>query len=72
MSGNDDIAKMSFEQARDELMEIVTTLEQGGGSLEDSIASWERGELLAKRCQAWLDGARARLQKAQSAPVTEE
>lgn len=72
MATNDDIAKLSFEQARDELMEIVTGLEQGGGSLEESIAAWERGELLAKRCQQWLDGARARLQAAQSAQPTEE
>lgn len=51
----------SFEQAREELAEVVRTLEAGGLSLEDSLALWERGEQLAAICQQWLDGARARL-----------
>ncbi|MCI0685830.1 MAG: exodeoxyribonuclease VII small subunit [Sporichthyaceae bacterium] len=50
-----------FEQAREELTEVVRTLEAGGLSLEDSLALWERGEKLAAICQQWLDGARARL-----------
>lgn len=63
---NADIENLSFEQAREELIEIVTKLEQGAGTLEESITSWERGEALAKRCQTWLDGARVRLQVAQA------
>jgi exodeoxyribonuclease VII small subunit len=51
----------SYEAARDELVEIVRALEQGGLSLEESLALWERGESLAAACQDWLDGARARL-----------
>jgi len=51
----------SYEQARDELVAIVSALEAGGVSLEESIALWERGEELAAICQRWLDGARARL-----------
>ena len=62
---NADVAELSFEEARAELIEIVATLEQGGGTLEESIAAWERGEAMATRCQAWLDGARVRLQVAQ-------
>ena len=54
----------SYEQARDELAEVVRQLEQGGASLEQSLALWERGEELAKVCQAWLDGAKARLDSA--------
>jgi len=50
-----------FEQAREELTEVVRTLEAGGLTLEDSLALWERGEKLAAICQQWLDGARARL-----------
>jgi exodeoxyribonuclease VII small subunit len=50
-----------YEEARDELVEIVRRLEQGGLSLEESLSLWERGETLAAACQAWLDGARARL-----------
>lgn len=55
---------MSFEAARDELAQIVTQLEQGGESLEDSLALWERGEELAKICQTWLDQAKKRLDDA--------
>ncbi len=50
-----------YEQARDELISVVQKLEVGGTSLDESLALWERGELLAKVCQQWLDGARARL-----------
>lgn len=62
---NDDVAGLSYEEAREQLVEIVAALEQGTGSLEESISAWERGEALARRCQQWLDGARARLQAAQ-------
>jgi exodeoxyribonuclease VII small subunit len=50
-----------YEQARDELAEVVRRLEAGGTTLEESLALWERGERLADICQSWLDGARARL-----------
>lgn len=52
---------LSYEQARDELVEVVRTLEQGGTSLAESLALWERGEELAKTCRRALEGARARL-----------
>jgi exodeoxyribonuclease VII small subunit len=54
----------SYEDAREELIEVVRRLEQGGTSLEESLALWERGEQLAKVCQDWLDGARKRLDAA--------
>jgi exodeoxyribonuclease VII small subunit len=54
----------SYEQARAELREVVAQLESGGQSLEDSLALWERGELLADICQRWLDGATTRLDAA--------
>ncbi len=57
----------SYEQARDELAEVVRQLEQGGATLEQSLALWERGEELAKVCQSWLDGAKARLDAALAA-----
>jgi exodeoxyribonuclease VII small subunit len=53
---------LGYEEARAELLEVVRTLEQGGASLEDSLALWERGERLAQVCQEWLDGARQRLE----------
>ncbi len=55
---------LSYEQARDELVDVVRRLEAGGVSLEDSLALWERGERLATTCQHLLDGARARLDSA--------
>ena len=54
----------SYEEAREELIEVVRTLEAGGTTLEESLALWERGEALAKVCQQWLDGARKRLDEA--------
>ena len=51
----------TYEEARDELVEVVRRLEAGGTTLEESLALWERGEELATICQEWLDGARARL-----------
>jgi exodeoxyribonuclease VII small subunit len=54
----------SYEQARDELTELVRRLEAGGLSLEQSLQLWERGERLAAVCTEWLEGARARLAEA--------
>lgn len=50
-----------YEQARDELTELVRRLEAGGLTLEESLRLWERGEELAAICEEWLEGARARL-----------
>lgn len=57
----------SYEEAREELVEVVRRLESGGTDLEESLALWERGERLAQICQAWLDGARKRLDAATGA-----
>jgi len=61
-----ELDALSYEQARDELVEVVRKLEAGGISLEESLALWERGEALATRCQQWLDGARQRLDAAKA------
>ncbi len=53
--------KIPYEQAREELVEVVRKLEAGGTTLEESLALWERGEHLAAVCQQWLDGVRERL-----------
>ena len=57
--------QLTYEEAREELIEVVRTLETGGTTLEESLALWERGEALAEACQKWLDGARARLDPTQ-------
>ncbi|MBB6626963.1 exodeoxyribonuclease VII small subunit [Nocardioides sp. KIGAM211] len=56
-----DAEKISYEDAREELIDVVRRLEAGGTTLEESLALWERGEALATTCQDWLDGARKRL-----------
>ncbi len=58
--------ELTYEQARDELVEVVRALEAGGTSLEESLTLWERGEALAQTCQRLLDGAQARLDAALS------
>lgn len=64
---NKDVAQMSYEQARDELIKVVAELEAGSATLETSMQLWERGEALADRCEQWLSGARAQLEKAAKA-----
>lgn len=64
-----DVQALSYEQARDELVRVVSELEQGSASLEDSLRLWERGEQLAQRCEEWLVGAKARLDAARAAQL---
>jgi exodeoxyribonuclease VII small subunit len=59
---------LSYEQARDELIQLVQRLETGGAPLDESLALWERGEQLAAICQAWLDDAKARVEAARTPP----
>ena len=72
-AGGDGTPELSYEQAREELVEVVRRLEAGGVALEESLTLWERGEALAAICQQWLDGARVRLAGAapQAAPSRE-
>jgi exodeoxyribonuclease VII small subunit len=59
--------RLGYEQARDELADVVRKLESGGLSLEDSLALWERGEALAALCEQHLAGARERIDAALAA-----
>lgn len=74
MAARTEEAALGYEQARDELIEVVRRLEAGGTTLEESLALWERGEELAKVCRHWLEGARARLDAAlaESEPAGDE
>ena len=56
-----DVAELSYEQARDELIGVVAQLEGGQLGLEESMRLWQRGEALAAHCSTWLDGAEAAL-----------
>lgn len=64
---SEDVESLGYEQARDELVEVVRQLEAGGTSLEEALALWERGEQLADACERFLAGARARLDAALAA-----
>lgn len=59
-----DPDNLTYEQARDELIETVKILELGQMSLDESLTYWERGEALAKRCEVLLDGAQKRVETA--------
>lgn len=61
-----DIAKLSYEQARTELVAVVQQLEATDVTLEDALALWERGEALATHCETWLAGARKKLAAARA------
>ncbi|WP_171163872.1 exodeoxyribonuclease VII small subunit [Streptomyces sp. I05A-00742] len=67
-NGDEELGALGYEQARDELIEVVRRLETGGQTLEESLALWERGEALARVCRHWLEGARARLDAALAGP----
>lgn len=54
-----EVASMSYEEAKEELVSIVATLESGSASLEESMRLWKRGEALAAHCTQWLDQAQA-------------
>ena len=60
------IAQLSYEEARDALVEVVHRLESGSVTLEESLSLWERGEALADFCQSWLEAARTRMAAAQA------
>lgn len=60
------INALSYEQAREQLIKAVQTLEAGGLDLQSSMHQWQIGEALAKRAQSLLDSVRAQLDAAQA------
>jgi exodeoxyribonuclease VII small subunit len=66
------ISQLGYEDCRDELIEVVRLLEQGGLDLDASLKLWERGEQLAKRCEEHLAGARRRVTDALGGDHAEE
>ncbi|MFL9823318.1 exodeoxyribonuclease VII small subunit [Rhodoplanes sp. SY1] len=58
-----EVATLSFERALEELESIVERLESGNVPLEESVAIYERGESLKRRCEELLTQAEARVQK---------
>ena len=66
------ISQMGYEESRDELIEVVRRLEQGGLDLDTSLKLWERGEELAKRCEEHLEGARQKVERTLAAKDPED
>jgi exodeoxyribonuclease VII small subunit len=66
------VSELGYEQCRDELIEVVRVLEQGGLDLDASLKLWERGEELATRCEEHLAGAQARIETALAASETDK
>jgi exodeoxyribonuclease VII small subunit len=66
------ISDLGYEACRDELIEVVRLLEQGGLDLDASLKLWERGEQLAKRCEEHLAGARKRIEDALAASQADD
>ncbi|GAB3687258.1 exodeoxyribonuclease VII small subunit [Nocardiopsis oceani] len=60
-AGDSGSPELSYEESRDELNNVVRKLESGGLTLQESLKLWERGEELARTCEQWLEGARAKL-----------
>ena len=58
-----EVGQLSFERAIEELKSIVRRLEDGKVPLEESVAIYERGEALKRRCEDLLRQAEARVQK---------
>ncbi len=67
-----NISQLGYEDARDELIEVVRQLEAGGLDLDTSLQLWERGEQLAKRCEEHLAGARKKVEDALAAGAGDE
>jgi len=62
-TNNSDVQKLTFERAIEELESIVKRLEEGKVPLEESVAIYERGEVLKRRCEDLLRQAEARVEK---------
>ncbi len=62
--------ELSYEEAREQLVEVVRQLESGNVPLSTAMELWERGERLAAACQTWLDGAKAKIEASRQASPT--
>lgn len=58
-----DIAGLSFEEALEELKQIVGRLESGEGKLDEAISAYERGALLKRHCETKLREAQEKIEK---------
>ncbi|MBO6021127.1 MAG: exodeoxyribonuclease VII small subunit [Bifidobacteriaceae bacterium] len=59
------IDSLNYEETRDELERVVSALQTGGLTLEESVHAWEKGEYLAKRAEKMLEGVKEKIEKVQ-------
>ena len=59
----DETGELGFEEAIRQLTEIVSGIESGRASLQDSLGEYERGMTLIKRCKEILTAAEKRIEK---------
>jgi len=64
----DDVKELSFEEARDELREVIRILESGSALLEETLTLWQKGEALASHCRSILDSALKQVETATTQP----
>lgn len=69
--GEREVASLSYEEAKEELVSIVATLENGSAPLEESMRLWKRGEALAAHCTQWLDQAQAAVEGGDAAAAVD-
>ena len=60
---SDNISEMTFEDAYDELTQIVEALENDELALEKSVTLYERGRELSQHCEQLLENAELRVSK---------
>ncbi|HLS00606.1 MAG TPA: exodeoxyribonuclease VII small subunit [Beutenbergiaceae bacterium] len=72
MSSPTPVSELTYEQARDELITIVTELESGTPTLAGAMELWERGEELANHCESFLNQAREKLKAVQQPPQQQD
>lgn len=65
------IEDLTYEQAYEELEQIVTSLESSQSTLEESIKMYERGQQLADHCAKLLESAELKVRKLTAASVEE-
>jgi exodeoxyribonuclease VII small subunit len=58
-----DVSRLSFEEALEELRQIVGRLEAGEGKLDEAIAAYERGAQLKAHCERKLREAQEKIEK---------
>jgi exodeoxyribonuclease VII small subunit len=61
MTAQKPVEELTFEEALEELEQLTTRVSSGSITLRESVASYERGMALAKRCEAEIAEAKARI-----------